>query len=49
MHLEYRSIVERCEAMGENERFYIKHGDDKGDHIMADEEGNLVAVIDWEL
>ncbi len=49
MHLEYRTIVERCEVMGQAERYYIKHADDKGDHIMTDDDGHLIAVIDWEL
>ncbi|KAK4206158.1 hypothetical protein QBC37DRAFT_393618 [Rhypophila decipiens] len=27
--------------------FYLKHADDKGDHIMVDDEFNVTGVIDW--
>ncbi|AEO65291.1 uncharacterized protein THITE_2112141 [Thermothielavioides terrestris NRRL 8126] len=30
------------------ERFYLKHPDDKGDHILVDESLNIVGIIDWE-
>lgn len=28
--------------------FYLKHYDDKGDHIMIDEDYNITGLIDWE-
>ncbi|EKM56504.1 uncharacterized protein PHACADRAFT_118269 [Phanerochaete carnosa HHB-10118-sp] len=28
--------------------FYLKHMDDKGDHILVDTEFNIVGIIDWE-
>ncbi|KAF2218455.1 hypothetical protein BDZ85DRAFT_323144 [Elsinoe ampelina] len=28
--------------------FYIKHVDDKGDHIMIDDQGNITGIIDWQ-
>ncbi|KAK4040772.1 hypothetical protein C8A01DRAFT_45974 [Parachaetomium inaequale] len=28
--------------------FYLKHYDDKGDHLLVDEEYNITGVIDWE-
>nr|POF06964.1 hypothetical protein CFP56_31588 [Quercus suber] len=28
--------------------FYIKHFDDKGDHILVDEHHNITGIIDWE-
>lgn len=28
--------------------FYLKHYDDKGDHILVDDEYNITGVIDWE-
>lgn len=28
--------------------FYLKHYDDKGDHILVDEGHNITAIIDWE-
>jgi len=29
-------------------RFYIRHFDDKGDHILVDEDYNITGIIDWE-
>lgn len=28
--------------------FYLKHNDDKGDHILVDDQHNITAIIDWE-
>ncbi|KAF4466531.1 Methylglyoxal reductase (NADPH-dependent) [Fusarium albosuccineum] len=28
--------------------FFLKHVDDKGDHILVDEDYNITAVIDWQ-
>ncbi|KAH8102254.1 hypothetical protein BXZ70DRAFT_891049 [Cristinia sonorae] len=28
--------------------FYLRHMDDKGDHILIDEDMNIVGIIDWE-
>ena len=28
--------------------FYLKHMDDKGDHILFDDNFNITAIIDWE-
>ncbi|WVQ65206.1 uncharacterized protein L199_003379 [Kwoniella botswanensis] len=29
-------------------KFYLKHADDKGDHIFVDDEGHITGIIDWE-
>lgn len=29
-------------------QFYLKHADDKGDHILVDDEYNITGIIDWE-
>ncbi|KAI1132168.1 hypothetical protein F5Y10DRAFT_274984 [Nemania abortiva] len=29
-------------------RYFLKHADDKGDHIMVDEDFNITGIIDWE-
>ena len=29
-------------------KFYLKHADDKGDHILVDEDLNITGIIDWE-
>ncbi|KAI1259817.1 hypothetical protein F5Y18DRAFT_408348 [Xylariaceae sp. FL1019] len=28
--------------------FYLRHADDKGDHILVDEDFNITGIIDWE-
>lgn len=28
--------------------FYLKHYDDKGDHILVDDDYNITGIIDWE-
>ncbi|KAJ5718543.1 hypothetical protein N7488_004189 [Penicillium malachiteum] len=37
------------EPAEESEKFYIKHVDDKGDHIMVDDDLNIVGIIDWQM
>ncbi|KAF8073780.1 hypothetical protein FPV67DRAFT_1576704 [Lyophyllum atratum] len=32
----------------ENGPFFLKHMDDKGDHILVDDKFNIVGIIDWE-
>ncbi|EEU37153.1 uncharacterized protein NECHADRAFT_37196 [Fusarium vanettenii 77-13-4] len=32
----------------DDNKFYLKHGDDKGDHILVDESFNITGIIDWE-
>lgn len=31
-----------------DEKFYLKHADDKGDHILVNANFDIVAIIDWE-
>lgn len=31
------------------EQFYLKHVDDKGDHLMVDDELNVIGIIDWQM
>ncbi|KAK3380340.1 hypothetical protein B0T24DRAFT_190915 [Lasiosphaeria ovina] len=33
---------------GKKEDFFLKHPDDKGDHILVDDAFNIVGIIDWE-
>lgn len=32
----------------DDQRYYLKHADDKGDHIMVDEDFHITGIIDWE-
>lgn len=36
------------DSMKKNQKFYLKHADDKGDHILVDDEYNITGIIDWE-
>lgn len=46
--LEGRKLVKECEEMAIGP-WYIKHGEPKGDHILATPEGKIAGVIDREL
>ncbi|KAK0610583.1 hypothetical protein B0T17DRAFT_565496 [Bombardia bombarda] len=35
-------------ATGEDEKFFLKHADDKGDHIFVNKDFDIVGIIDWE-
>ena len=39
-------LVPKVEA--DDAQFYLKHADDKDDHIMVDNDFNITAIIDWE-
>lgn len=32
----------------ESGKFFLKHADDKGDHILVDSEYNITGIIDWQ-
>ncbi|KAI0381661.1 hypothetical protein F5Y04DRAFT_65445 [Hypomontagnella monticulosa] len=32
----------------DDQKYYLKHADDKGDHIMVDDDFNITGIIDWE-
>lgn len=34
---------------GTPEQFFLKHVDDKGDHLMVDDDLNIVGIIDWQM
>jgi hypothetical protein len=35
-------------ASAADDHFYMKHADDKGDHILIDKDYNITGIIDWE-
>ncbi|WRT65964.1 uncharacterized protein IL334_002915 [Kwoniella shivajii] len=48
-HLELRELVSHSDVLAQPiEEVHIKHDDEKGDHLMWDEEGNIVGILDWE-
>ncbi|WWC68366.1 uncharacterized protein I206_102291 [Kwoniella pini CBS 10737] len=48
-HLELRELVSNSKVLGRTlSRVYIKHDDEKGDHLMWNEKEEVVGVLDWE-
>lgn len=50
-YLVHRFILDSViESITQNEQgpFFLKHMDDKGDHILVDDEFRIVGIIDWE-
>lgn len=41
-------LIPRVVPASSLEAFYLKHIDDKGDHILVDDELNITGIIDWE-
>ena len=42
------SLVDTLYPVTQTPNFFLKHNDDKGDHILVDSEGNITGLIDWE-
>ncbi|WVW80450.1 hypothetical protein I302_102432 [Kwoniella bestiolae CBS 10118] len=48
-HLQLRELVDASpELARRSENGYVKHSDEKGDHLLVDEEGRIVSIVDWE-
>ncbi|RPA73788.1 hypothetical protein BJ508DRAFT_366588 [Ascobolus immersus RN42] len=42
-------LPEIVEKLGAHDRkFYLNHDDDKGDHLLVDDDWNITAILDWE-
>ncbi|CAL5869452.1 uncharacterized protein PFLUO_LOCUS3681 [Penicillium psychrofluorescens] len=49
-YLVFSYLKSQIQAFAETpEQFYIKHVDDKGDHLMVDDELNIIGIIDWQM
>lgn len=49
-YLLYRFLQENANRLVDSEdAFFLKHVDDKGDHIMVDEDFNITGIIDWQM
>lgn len=48
LHWWIRNFVVHHEAFHRVEPTYLKHADDKGDHILLDLQGNFTGLLDWE-
>ena len=43
-----RSTSRSDENSNNDNRFYLKHADEKGDQILVDDDYNITGIIDWE-
>ncbi|KAG6004502.1 hypothetical protein E4U43_000726 [Claviceps pusilla] len=41
-------LLDQVSESNGGERFFLKHADDKGDHILVNADFDIVAIIDWE-
>jgi hypothetical protein len=54
-YLAYRFLKDNAAQLASleehqtTESFYLKHVDDKGDHILVDEQLNITGIIDWQM
>ncbi|KAI6383212.1 hypothetical protein MCOR25_000133 [Pyricularia grisea] len=54
-YLAYRFLKDNAAQLAEEkndlhqaeEKFYLKHVDDKGDHLLVDDDFNITGIIDW--
>lgn len=49
-YLVYRFLQDNVSQLSDSEdKFFLKHVDDKGDHLMVDEDLNITGIIDWQM
>lgn len=49
-YLVYRFLQENTTQLSEpDDKFYLKHVDDKGDHLLVDDDLNITCIIDWQM
>ncbi|WWC60077.1 uncharacterized protein I303_102640 [Kwoniella dejecticola CBS 10117] len=48
IYLEAKQLVEGCAELEDIGPFYIKHDDDRFDHIRANPDGEVTGILDWE-
>lgn len=42
------SVADHCRQHGGTTEFFLKHFDDKGNHVLVDAGFNITGIIDWE-
>ncbi|WWC88159.1 uncharacterized protein L201_003064 [Kwoniella dendrophila CBS 6074] len=48
-HLELRELVSASKRLEKiPQRLYIKHADEKGDHLMMNDKQDVIGVLDWQ-
>ncbi|WVF70963.1 hypothetical protein IAT40_005759 [Kwoniella sp. CBS 6097] len=48
-HLELRELVAKSKQLDQvPDQIFFKHDDEKGDHLMVDDQNNVIGILDWE-
>ncbi|TIA34294.1 hypothetical protein D6C78_06949 [Aureobasidium pullulans] len=51
-YLIHRFLLDLTERVwpveGENEKIYLNHADDKGDHVLVDDDYTITGIVDWK-
>lgn len=42
------SVLPPSSTQDARQKYCLRHGDDKGDHILIDDAFNITGIIDWE-
>ncbi|OAA63475.1 Protein kinase-like domain protein [Niveomyces insectorum RCEF 264] len=49
-YLVYRFLQDQATQLSDREdAFFLKHVDDKGDHLLVDDDLNITGIIDWQM
>ncbi|OHE90616.1 hypothetical protein CORC01_14081 [Colletotrichum orchidophilum] len=49
-YLVYRFLKKNAGALSDDDDvFFLRHVDDKGDHLMVDEQSNIIGIVDWQM
>ncbi|KAK1471609.1 hypothetical protein CCUS01_06093 [Colletotrichum cuscutae] len=49
-YLVYRFLKKHASTLADDDDvFFLKHVDDKGDHLMVDEQTDIVGMVDWQM
>lgn len=49
-YLVYQFLKDNATQLSDHEDvFFLKHVDDKGDHLMVDKDYNITGIIDWQM
>jgi len=48
--LVYRFLQDSATRLADSEdKFFLRHVDDKGDHLLVDKDLNITGIIDWQM
>ncbi|OAA33348.1 Aminoglycoside phosphotransferase [Moelleriella libera RCEF 2490] len=48
--LVYRFLKKKASTLADgDDSFFLRHVDDKGDHLLVDEQTNIIGIVDWQM